>query len=915
MKTVYRPLVLYLLLPIVALLITPSLNAQSIYCDSAVPTFNVDLSASPNMTWTSPPIQRDGSCCGSVSPDVCLEFVITLNPNAIAVNFLISSGAVPPGALYYQINCGPITPVGSPICLSGPGPHHLTFCKPGNNMNTFSVVSYPDPVIGPDITLNAGCQGFIYGNYYNEASVTWTSIAPGNMGDYDYLLSCTSGCDTAYVTAPPNPPAYIDYYVCGMDIAGCNPNPICDTIRVNFIPPVAVTVTSADTYLCPTEQTTVTATVSGGTPPYSYNWSNGSTSSSMTVGPGTYSVDVTDASGCLIVTDVITVQQYPQPVIDAGPDVSACQGTSITLTATGGTFYQWNNGIINGVPFGQAVGTTTYIVEGNDANGCNDSDTVLVTINPLPTVSGGPDLTVCEGEYVTLAGAGANSYVWSGGISNGVPFLPSVSTTLYTVTGTDLNGCVNTDVVQVNVNPLPNVQAGPDLTVCSDEYIVLSASGGSNYSWDNNVTNNVGFQQAPGTMVYTVVGTDTNGCAASDQLIVTVNALPVVYAGPDQTVCEGTPVVLIATGASTYVWTGNVQNAAPFVPPVGQNTYVVDGTDYNSCTQKDTVVVTVNPKPIVNAGPDQTLCEGTEVILVAQGTENMVWSGGVQNLVPFFQAVGTQSYIAYDTLPTGCFNSDTVVVEMLPAPEVSATDTVICEGEIVALMAYGADQYTWSNGIPNGQYFSPGETAVYTVIGSLTNGCTDTASITIVVNPNPTADFYWTNTDLNTDDPATGFNNYSTGAVSYLWDFGDGSANSTLFEPHHVYPSEEGGAYTVTLTATSEFGCTDVASLIIEIEQTYSIYVPNAFTPDGSNLNEVFTPVMYGFDEQEYVMYIFNRWGELVFETHNMSVGWDGSYAGRYDRAQDGTYIWKIQAKVLKSSKRMEFVGHVNLIK
>ena len=127
MKTSLKLLVIFF----ISMLFSTSVQAQ--FCDSLVPTLTVDLSASATQSWTSPSIQRDGSCCGSTAPDVCLEFVITLHPDASAILFDIASGAVPPGALFYQIDCGPITPVGAPICLNGAGPHNLTFCKPGNN--------------------------------------------------------------------------------------------------------------------------------------------------------------------------------------------------------------------------------------------------------------------------------------------------------------------------------------------------------------------------------------------------------------------------------------------------------------------------------------------------------------------------------------------------------------------------------------------------------------------------------------------------------------------------------------------------------------------------------------------------------------------------------------------------------------
>ena len=320
-------------------------------CDGTVPSMNVDLSASPNLSWTSPLIARNGNCCGTSNPDRCLEFVITLHPDAIAINFSITSGAIPPGALFYQIDCGPVTPVGAPICLNGPGPYTLTFCKPGNNTNEYSITSYSSPIIGPDITLNSGCTDFIYANYYNEPSVTWNSIFPGAPGAYNSYLSCTNSCDTTYVTAPIGAPAYVDYLVCGNDIGGCNPNPICDTIRVNFVSPVSVSLSADNMNLCAGQTTTINAVASGGSPAYSYLWNTLETTSSIIGGPGTYFVEVRDSSLCLVASDTIIINQFPIPPVNGGPDQVVCEGTAVILNGSGANIYSWDNGITDGVPF------------------------------------------------------------------------------------------------------------------------------------------------------------------------------------------------------------------------------------------------------------------------------------------------------------------------------------------------------------------------------------------------------------------------------------------------------------------------------------------------------------------------------------------------------------------------------------
>ena len=187
-----------------------------------------------------------------------------------------------------------------------------------------------------------------------------------------------------------------------------------------------------------------------------------------------------------------------------------------------------------------------------------------VTVNPLPLVSAGTDQTVCIGTAVTLSGLGATTYIWDNSGVDGVAFNPSTTAT-YTVTGTDGNGCINTDQVLVTVNLLANVTAGPDQTVCIGTAVTLSGGGAVTYVWDNGGINGVAF--TPGTTTtYTVTGTDANGCVNTDQVVVNINALPAVGAGNDQSICLGASVTLSGSGAVTYAWNNGGINATAFSP-------------------------------------------------------------------------------------------------------------------------------------------------------------------------------------------------------------------------------------------------------------------------------------------------------------------------------------------------------------
>ena len=227
----------------------------------------------------------------------------------------------------------------------------------------------------------------------------------------------------------------------------------------------------------------------------------------------TWSPDVPNQS-CVscTATDNITITEL-QPTVGS-ETVSECN--SYLWSADGQTYNQ----------------TGQYTAVLSNAQDCDSTVTLNLTINQAPTVNAGADQTICSGNPVTISGNGATSYTWDNGVSDGVAFTP-LSTATYTVTGTDGNGCENTDQVVVNVNTLPAVSGGLNVSVCIGDSAVLNGSGAVSYTWDNGITEGVHFIPLF-TNTYTVTGTDGNGCENSDQVDVTVNALPTVGAGVDR---------------------------------------------------------------------------------------------------------------------------------------------------------------------------------------------------------------------------------------------------------------------------------------------------------------------------------------------------------------------------------------------
>ena len=270
-----------------------------------------------------------------------------------------------------------------------------------------------------------------------------------------------------------------------------------------------------------------------------------------------------------------------------------CAGATATLNGSGASTYSWDNNVTNGVAFTPQA-TQTYTVTGTEANGCQNTAQVNVTVNALPVVSAGQAQTLCAGASATLNGSGASTYTWDNNVTNGVSFIPSTTQT-YTVTGTDANGCQNTAQVSITVNPLPLVNAGSTQNVCPGVPVILTASGASTYVWDNNISNGQAFTpNASG--IYTVIGTDLNGCNDTAQVSVSIFATPVVSLGNDTLVCEyNFPITINANGNQnfSYSWNTGAQGQSLVVNAAG--TFEVTMTDNNGCEASDIIIIESDP--------------------------------------------------------------------------------------------------------------------------------------------------------------------------------------------------------------------------------------------------------------------------------------------------------------------------------
>ena len=352
----------------------------------------------------------------------------------------------------------------------------------------------------------------------------------------------------------------------------------------------------------------------------------------------------------------------------------------------------WSTGDTTSSITVQPTTTTTYTVTVSDGiSSCVDD--VTITVND-PQVDAGVDVDVCNGDDITLSGAGADTYAWSGGVTDGVAFGPTVSEYYY-VTGTDAFGCEDIDSVFVNIlqpttssitEAVCETYTAPDGATYTSTgtytAVVPNAVGcDSTITIDLTITNSTSSSitatvcdtyTAPDGTTYTSTGNYTAvipnavGCDSTIALNLTINNLTSLDAGVDQTVCEGTDVTLTATGAASYAWSGGVSNGTPFPAEAGTTTYTVEGTDANGCTDQQSVNVTGTSYPELVFDVTNPACQGeasgSVTVVVNNGTSpfGFLWSNGV--LQANNENIGAGSYSVTVTDDNGCESSGNVVV-------------------------------------------------------------------------------------------------------------------------------------------------------------------------------------------------------------------------------------------------------------
>jgi gliding motility-associated-like protein len=628
--------------------------------------------------------------------------------------------------------------------------------------------------------------------------------------------------------------------------------------------------------------------MNGGAAPFQYNWSCNCPNQNIlnNLSAGNYTVQVTDANGCL--SDLaFSVNELPALTVDTITVQSpTCNGFSdgfIEVAGAGGTNpyqYQWNTNP------GQSNALATNLPQGNyqvsitDANGCvNVMDVVLSEPSQLIANAQATGNNLCFGDSLGVAtvtasgGTGPYTYYWQE-TQETTMSIDSIPAGIYNAVVTDASGCVATDTTRIIEYSQVQAAIISDALFCPGDVVnfYVSTNGLNNqytYNWYVNQTL-AGTSNSLATVIndtseISIVLVNTGNCPNVEDTVTVgpIMMLPntVDITGTPDTICAGSSAslqgfILDPTYVSTYYWNNPnfIGLGAHLVIPTSATTYYL--TAQNICGEQQTDSITIN------------VFEKPAAYVIANGTE-------------------------------GC-------------EEVNVSFTYGHDPSIYQLnqVNWMINNVAYAENEPQVNFNFNGPVQAQLAL-TFSNGCTFnyTDYVELIVHENPIADFYF-NPDPALQNEITEFVDISKGnPKEWEWWF-EGQLFATEERPSHVF--DETGWYEVMQVITNQYGCVDSMIHQVEVIGSYTVFVPNAFTPDGNGHNNSFKPIMRDVTAENYQFLIFDRWGEIIYRTDDLEGEWDGNFQG--DNARDGVYIWKIFVTD-NVGKKHELMGHVTLLR
>jgi gliding motility-associated-like protein len=617
--------------------------------------------------------------------------------------------------------------------------------------------------------------------------------------------------------------------------------------------------------------------------------------------------------------------------------------------------------------------TTTYSVL---LQGTGLPDTTIsftITLVAPPTPNAGNDAFVCgTGPHILngIPSDPTNSVSWSFIGPSGTPappnavFSPNNSTISpsvqvnylgqYQFVFSENNGICPpvTDVVVVNFGSLPQTLAkvDPSCNGACDGTITSNAPDADEWQLNGGPWQNSPVFSGLCAGNYTVTARNALGCTANNTIALVNPAPVVVTTSPNQVICINgtTTLTATATGGTSYEFhwshTNDLSGTQVVTPDAGLTTYSVYAVNQNGC-QSTTSQVTISWHPPLSGSisVNDTVCptqSGTLFVSTISGGNggpytiqwfdavgNLLATGNVLNHVIYSSGVYTAVITDNCTTPPLILTSS-IIAGQVPGVSFMVDEPEQCQTGVFTYTnltdpAISAELY-WKFG--NGLSYqnvttvtfeedSPGSYYAQLIVVS-PEGCRDTLRLNnhFTVHENPIAKFIWTPFNPKVSYPEANFFDNSYLGDYYSWTFEQGNpAVSNEQNPVVMFPNEKADEYLVTLTVTTEFGCSDSIANLIKIVPDIVLYVPNAFTPDGDKFNETWRVYIDGIDIYNFDLFIYNRWGEIVWESHNPEAEWDGTYGGM--PVPEGAYIWTIKCADYTTDEKFEFKGHFTVLR
>ncbi len=758
---------------------TPNIVASS-NTTNICPNTSVSLNATGALTYTWNPGNLVGSSPVVTPGSTTTYTVIGTGVGSCTSSALVTVTVIPSPTLIIS-NLSPSICAGGSSTLSATGGVSYTWQPIGVNASSVVV----NPLTSTTYTLlgsNAsGCTSSVTTNVAVFALPLVSISAVPNPLCAGSTATLTASGATNYTwstgaTIPSivvNPTVTTTFSVIGSAVSGCTASAIT---TVTVIPLFPVVINPSSSTVCPNTSVNLFASAAA----ISYTWLPVNVfTPTVSVSPSVTTVYTVIASnGICSNTATATVVTLAAPVLNpvASP-TAVCVGNSSTLSASGALTYTWLPGGVNTPSFTATPPVTTvFSVSGTNGLGCVSTQTLALTVNPIPTISTlGTSTAICAGSNGTLNATGATSYTWSpGNITFSTAIVSPTVTTTYTVVGAT-SGCTNTQTATMLVNPTPTVIASTSSnSICIGQTATLSATGAISFTWNpgNLIGSSVNVSPVTST-IYTVTGVNGSNCTSTRTIAITVNPLPTLVASATPTaICNAGTVTLTATGANTYTWNPGNLNGSVVTPTLNTTTvYTVTGSSLSGCTNSAIVTVSVNTlSPIAIVATPTAICSGASATLSASGPSSFTWTPG--NLTTAAIVVNPTVSTTYTATSTSgaCTSAQTLNLVVNPLPVLTATSNpiFICSGNTATLTATGASTYTWNPGNLTGSsvVVSPAASSIFTVTGTSALGCTSTRTLILNVIPTPTL-------TVNASPSSVCLGNTTTltasGAATYVW--------------------------------------------------------------------------------------------------------------------------------------------------